>query len=100
MLLDENSCRQRLHGVGIEDRYGRLRDDWTTIELGCHQMHRDAADADAVRERLPLRLQAGKSRQKRRVNVENGVRERIEQRPANQAHESGQADEPDLTGLE
>ncbi len=96
MLLDEDSCRQRLHRVGIEHRHGGLKHDWAAIELRRHQMHGRAAHAHAVLQRLPLRVEPRKRGQQRRVNVEDAIRERLEQRRADAPHETGETDEADI----
>ena len=49
----------------------------------------------AVLERLTLRIQARERGQERRVNVQNAIRKRVEQRRADQPHVAGQADEID-----
>ena len=51
-------------------------------------------------ERLALRVDAGKRRQQRRVDVEDGVRKRVEERRADKPHVAGQADEPDVARLQ
>jgi uncharacterized protein DUF3418 len=45
---------------------------------------------------LALRLESRKRRQQRRVDVEDAVPERVEQRGADYAHESGETDEGDV----
>ena len=45
------------------------------VELGRHEVHRRAADLDAVLERLPLRVDARKRRQQRRMNVQDRAAE-------------------------
>ena len=59
-------------------------------------MHRGAGHADAVLERLPLRVEPGKRRQQRRVDVEDrGSGNAVEQRRAEQPHEAGEAHQLD-----
>ena len=53
----------------------------------------------AVLERLPLRVEAGKRRQQRRVDVQDAIGKRVEQRRADQTHEAGEADEIDVPRL-
>ena len=76
MLLDEDPRRQRLHGVVVEHRNSGLHHDRSTVQLGCDEMHGRAADPHAVVERLALRVEAGKRRQQRRMNVEHALRKR------------------------
>ena len=71
-------------------------DDRPAIELGGHEMDGRAADAHAVLERLPLRVEPGKRRQQRRMNVEDAIGKRLEQRRPDQPHEAGQTDQPDV----
>ena len=66
---------ERLGGVARLDRDGRLHDDWAGVELRRHEVHGHAGDVDAVLERLPLRVDARKRRQQRRVNVEDRAAE-------------------------
>ena len=54
---------------------------------------------DAVLERLPLRVKTGKRRQQRRMDVENRVRERVDERRADEPHEAGKTHEPDVARL-
>ena len=93
VLLDEDARRQRLDRVVVEHRNRRLQDDRPAVELGGHQMHGRAGHPDAVLERLTLRVEAGKRGQQRRVDVEDAVRKRVEQRRADQPHEAGEADQ-------
>jgi hypothetical protein len=73
MLLDEHSGGQRLDGVVVENRYGRLQHDRTSVQLWGGQVHGRAGDPHAVIKRLLLRVQAGKRRQERRVDVQNAI---------------------------
>ena len=66
---------ERVDRVVLEHRHRRLQDDRTVVELACHEVHGRAGDADAVLERLPLRVEAGKRRQQRRMDVEDAMRE-------------------------
>src|SRR5262245_35262922 len=95
MLFSEDACRQGLHRVAVEHRHGGLKHDWAAIELRRNQMYRGATHTHAVRQRLPLSIQPGEGRQERRVNVEDAVRESLEQRRADAAHETGETDETD-----
>ena len=79
--------------VVVPHRDRRLQHDRPAVELAGHEVHGRAADLHAVLERLPLRVDAGERRQQRRMDVQDRVRERLEQRRADQAHEAGEADE-------
>ena len=100
MLLGENPRRQRLDRVVVEQRDGCLQDDRTVIQFGRHQMHRRARDSDAVFERLPLRLEAGKRRQQGGMDIQDAVREGRDQRGAHQPHETCEADQIDVSCAE
>jgi hypothetical protein len=96
VLLDQDSRRQRLRGVIVEHRHRALHDDRSGIELAGDQMHGGAADLHAVGDGLPLRLEAGKRRQQRRMDVEDRIRKRVEERRADDAHITGQAHQTDI----
>ena len=80
MLLDQDARRQRLDGVVVQHRHRRLQHDRPGVEIRVHQMHRRAGDAHAVLERLALRVEAGKRRQQRRMDVEDAIGKGVEQR--------------------
>ncbi len=63
-------------------------------------MHRRAGDANAVLERLFLRVETGERRQQRRMNVQDSIGKRIEHRLTHESHEAGQADEIDAAAPE
>ena len=82
------------------DRHGGLRDDRSAVELAGDEVHRHAGDLHAVRQRLLRRVHAWERRQQRRMDVENRVGIRVEERLAEQPHESRQADERDAMRVE
>jgi len=49
---------------------------------------------------LPLRVEPGKRGQERRVNVEDAIRESLEQRCADTPHETGETDDADIAIVE
>ena len=71
-------------------------DDRPAVEFGVDEMHGRAAHAHAVLERLPLRVEAGKRRQQRRMDVQDPFGKRLEQRRPDQPHEAGQTDQIDV----
>ena len=93
VFFDEDALRQRRRRVLVEHRDRCLENDGAAIELAGDQMNRRAADADAVRKCLRLRIHARKGREQRGMNVQYGVREFVEQRWPDQPHEPRQADE-------
>ena len=63
VLLCEDAGRQRIHGIGIQHRDRRLKQNGAGVEKLVDQMDRAAGDFRAVFERLPLCIEAGKSRE-------------------------------------
>ena len=59
-------------------------------------MNGGAGDTHAVLERLTLRIEAGKRRQQRRMDVQDPCWERVQERAAHDPHEAGQAHEADV----
>ena len=93
MLLLEDPRGQRLHRVVVFHRHRALEQDWTAVQLPGDEVDGRAADLHAVVERLALRVHAGKGRQQRWVDVQDGVGERLEQRRADEPHETRKANE-------
>ena len=79
---------------------GRWMHDGTAVELTRDEMNGCTGDLDAAFERLTLSVDAWKRRQQGWVYVEYGVGKRFEQRCTNEAHESRQADQLDVPGLQ
>jgi len=100
VFFDEYSRRERLDGIVVHDRHGRLENDWPAVQLRGHQMNGGSADTHAVLERLALRLETRKCGQERRVHVKDPVGERIDQRLADEPHETGKADQIHRARLE
>src|SRR5438445_10242790 len=74
VFLLEDAPRERVLVIGIEHWHSLLNDDGSMIEVLIHKMHGAAADFGAVIQGLPLRVQAGKGRQQRGMNVEDPLR--------------------------
>ena len=72
MLFDQDARGQRLGRVVVAHGHRGLQHDGAAVELGGHQVHGRAGDLHAVLERLPLRVDAGKRRQQRGMDVEDG----------------------------
>ena len=100
VLFDQDPRRQRLRRCHRRHRHRRLQDDRPAIEPGGHEVHRRAAHAHAVRERLRLGIEAGKRRQQRRMDVQDPIGKGVEQRRADQPHEAGETDQPDVVRLQ
>ena len=100
VFFDEYSRRERLDGVVVHDRHGRLQNDGPAVQLRGHEMNGCPADTHSMLERLALRLEPRECGQERGVHVENPVGERIDQRSADEPHETGKADQIHGPGLE
>ena len=97
MLFDQDACGERLRGVVVAHGHRGLQHDGAVIEPRGHQVDGRAGDLHAVLERLPLGIDAGERRQQRGVDVENGVRKRLEKRCSDEPHETGETHERDVT---
>src|SRR5262245_56516330 len=95
MLFDEHAVRQRLLRVARQHRHLRLRDGWAGIEIGRREMHRASVLFDPGCERLRVRLQAGKVREQRGVDVEHPPLPFGHEAWREDAHEAREADELD-----
>jgi hypothetical protein len=60
MFLDEDSLRQRLHRVIVQDRDDGLEHDRSAIHVLGHQVNRRAGEPYAVLQRLSLRIKTWK----------------------------------------
>ena len=92
VLLEEDALAERGLVVAVEDGDGRLREDGAGIHSGVDEVHGAAGDAHAVRERLRLRVDAGERGEERGVDVDDAVRERVEEDRRDEAHEAGEHD--------
>jgi len=99
VLLDEHSCGQRVLCVFIEDGDTGLAHNRPPIEFGGHKMYGCPGNAHTIGNRLALRVQAGKSREQRRMDIEHPVGKRFEEWSADQAHEPREAHQINLTRL-
>lgn len=93
VLLVQDSLCQRVRVVPLEDRDGSLHDDGAVIEFVIDEMHCAAGDPDPISEGLFLRLETWKSRQQRRMNVNDAVWESGDKAGREEAHVPGQADQ-------
>jgi hypothetical protein len=97
MFLDENPRRHNGIGVTVEHRDDPLHDNRSTVEFLGHEVHRSAGNLDPVLQRLTLSVHSGERRKKRGVDVQNGLRKRLEERCADQPHVASQTDEANIT---
>src|SRR5215831_6771756 len=93
VLLFENALRQRLRCVVIQNRNHRLLQNRPGIHSLVHQVHGAAGELHSVADSLMLGVQAGESRQERRMNVQDSSRKLPNKMPAQDAHVAGQADQ-------
>ena len=100
MLLGENACGKRFIGVVVQNRYGYLEDDWTCIQLLIDKVNGAPRDLHPVLERLMLRVKSRESRQQRRMDVHDAIRERLDKFGAEQAKKSCEAHEVNLISPE
>src|SRR4029077_10088704 len=91
---------QRVGGVTGNNRHCALDDNGAAIELCRHEMDGHAAHFYAVVDRLLLGVEPRERGQQRWMDVEDAVGERLDERHTDQAHEAGEADEPDVTGAQ
>ena len=79
MFLVENARSQCMWVVGGKDGDGALQDDGAVVELLVDEMDGAAGDLDAVFEGLGLRVEAGKGGQQRGMDVEDALREGLDE---------------------
>ena len=91
MLFFQNPGTQRFSDIVVGDGNHRLQNDRASIERLIDKVHGAAAEFHAVIERLALRLESGKRRQQRGMDIENSAAKRRDEVRREQAHESGQA---------
>ena len=93
MLLDQYSRRERVHRVTREHGDGCLKDDRPAVELRSHEVHGRASETNTVFERLTLGVETWKGGKKRRMDVEDPIGKRFEQRFPDDPHEPCKADQ-------
>ena len=100
MFLDQNARGEGVGRVLVVDRHDGLEHDRASIELRGNDVHGGTTDLDAVVPRLGLPVEPGEGRQERWMDVEDAVRERLDERCAQQPHETSEAHERDVAFLE
>ena len=100
MFLFENARGECVSGVSRQHGHGTLNDDWAPVEFGRDEVDGDTAHFHPVSDRLLLRIESRECRQQRRMNVEDAVRERFDQRLADKTHESGKTHQTNITRLQ
>src|SRR5687767_15452238 len=74
MLQAQHARGEARRGVVGTHPHGRLGDDRPVIEVRGHEVHGAAVNLDARGKRARMRVETGKGRKKRRMNVEDSVR--------------------------
>src|SRR5271166_1043290 len=82
--------------VAFEDRNRLLQHNHAVVELLIHKMHRAPGHLYAVSKSLLLRIQTGKRRQERRMNIQDALRKGLYKFRRQQPHVSSQADQIDI----
>lgn len=100
MLLHLDAGMEGLRGVIRQDGDVCLHEDFSGIHTGIHIMDGAAGLFGTGLQRLAPGLHTGESGEQSRVNVENTVREGVEQRFFDKAHEAGQANHIHPQGLQ
>src|SRR4051794_28025763 len=67
VLLNQDARRERRRYVVVEHGNGCLEHDWPAVELAGHEMDGCATDANAVRQRLRLRIHTGEGGEQGRM---------------------------------
>src|ERR1700690_953098 len=77
VLLFENAGGEATRVVGGKDGDRPLQDDHTVVQLLVDKVNRAAGHLDAVVEGLGLRVEPRKSRQQRRMNIQDALRKSL-----------------------
>jgi len=100
VLFDQNSRRQGVDRVVVQNGNSRLNNDRSGVEGTIDQMHRGSRDPGTVLERLPLRVQSGKRRKQRRMDVHDPVREGLQKHGPDEPHVPGKAHQASVASTE
>ena len=100
MLLTENPRSHSGIGVVVEHRHGPLHDDRSAVECLGHEVHGGTSNLYAVLQRLTLGIQSRKRRKERGMDIQNGLRKRLEERCADQSHVPSQTHETNVTSAQ
>ena len=98
LLLKDAICKC-VFGVIVVDRYSDLRDDRAVVKTGAHEVDGAACDFDARFDRLTLGMKSTEAREKRRMDIDDAVRECIHKLFPADTHISRKADEVWRIGL-
>ena len=93
MLRRVNPLMQSFRRVIVQHRHDRLTNNGAGVHACVHEMHRATRHLHAVIQRLLPRLQPGKTRQQRRMDVDDAALERAQKIALQHAHETGEHDQ-------
>src|SRR5918993_2213921 len=100
VLSFENSHRKRIDIVRVLHRYGVLQDNRTAVKLSGYQVDRRAGPLHPMFPRLILRIRSRERREQRWVDIDDSVREFIQEDWGEHTHEAGEAHETDSSRLQ
>ena len=98
LLLKDAICKC-VFGVIVVDRHSNLRDDRAVVKTGAHEVDCAACDFYARFDRLTLGMKSTEAREKRRMDIDDAVRECIHKIFPADTHISRKADEVWRIGL-
>ena len=99
MLLLKDAICKCVFGVIVVDRHSDLRDDRAIVKTGAHEVDCAACDFYARFDRLTLGMKSTEAREKRRMDIDDAVRECIHKFFPADTHISRKADEVWRIGL-
>src|SRR5437867_6624968 len=91
MLDPEDPRRQARLVVTRSDRYDRLGDDRSDVDLRADEMHGATAEAHPRSKRLPLRVKTRKCREQRRMDIDHPAAPVLDKGSVEHPHEPGKA---------
>ncbi|MBA7654549.1 hypothetical protein ES703_62429 [subsurface metagenome] len=95
MLDGEDALGQRFGRIVVAHRHGTLHHDRTGISLRDHEMHRRTGNLHAGLQRLAVRIEPGKRRQQRGMDVEHPPVPALNEFGGEQPHETAETDQLD-----
>ena len=98
LLLKDAICKC-IFGVIVVDRHSDLRDDRAVVKAGAHEVDCAACDFYARFDRLTLGMKPAEAREKRRMDIDDAVRECVHKLFPADTHISREADEVWRIGL-
>ena len=99
MLLLKDAICKCVFGVIVVDRHSDLRDDRAVVKTGAHEVDCATCDFYARFDRLTLGMKSTEAREKRRMDIDDAVRECIHKLFPADTHVSRKADEVWRIGL-